>query len=81
MVSTTSPATLQCPLLIEGRLKRDQLPTGYGARLDLRIDRLRTPAGWTAVDGGISVTVGGKLAATHGDEWVKGAQAPDARDP
>ena len=67
-----SPATLQRPVLVEGRLTRDRVPTEYGARLDLRIDRLRGADGWTAVDGGASVTVGGTLVAAQGDAWVKG---------
>ncbi len=67
-----SPATLQRPVLVEGRLTRDRVPTEYGARLDLRIDRLRGADAWTAVDGGASVTVGGTLVAAQGDAWVKG---------
>ena len=53
-------------------MTRDRVPTEFGARLDLRIDRLQTAAGWLAVDGGVSVTVGGTRVVTHGDAWVKG---------
>ena len=59
-------------MLVEGRLTRDRSPTEYGARLDLEIDRLHGAGGWTSVDGGVSVTVAGTLAAIHGDPWVKG---------
>ena len=58
--------------MIEGRLTRDRVPTEFGARLDLRIDRLQTATGWLAVDGGVSVTVGGTRVVTRGDAWVKG---------
>lgn len=64
--------TLERPVVVEGRLTRDQIPTEYGARLDLRVDRLLSRTGWTDVDGGVSVTVGGGQAVTYRDEWVKG---------
>ena len=67
-----SPEIFERPVLVEGRLTRDQLPTEYGARLDLMIDRVQSESGWTTVEGGVSVTVGGTLAAMYGDAWVKG---------
>ena len=67
-----SPTILERPLVVEGRLKRDRLPTDYGARLDIEVDRVLSTGRWTAVDGGVSVTVGGTLAAIHGDAWVRG---------
>ena len=67
-----SPRIFQRPVLVEGRLMRDRVPTAYGARLDLKIDRVQSASGWTAVEGGVSVTVGGTLAAVHGDAWMKG---------
>ena len=60
------------PVLVEGRLTLDQVPTEYGARLDLRVDRLLSQTGWTGVDGGVSVTVGGGQAAAYRDAWLKG---------
>ena len=60
------------PVEVGGRLRRDAILTEFGASLDLRVDRRRTPPGWVDMNGGLRVTVGGERVAGRVDEWLEG---------
>ncbi len=60
------------PVVLEGRPVRDAVPTDYGARLDVRVNRVLTPAGWIVMRGRLRVTVGGGLTEHRRLNWIAG---------
>ena len=60
------------PIAIEGRLVEDARPTEVGAVLHLRVLRAWVGRVAEATDGGVSVTVSGRLAETEVAEWRAG---------
>ncbi|MEO8678977.1 MAG: DNA internalization-related competence protein ComEC/Rec2 [Vicinamibacterales bacterium] len=60
------------PTLIEGRVLQDATPSETGAGLLLRVDRAWTGSIAEATSGGVSLSIGGSLAAAQAAEWRAG---------
>ena len=60
------------PVLVEGTLRADAVPTEYGAAMVVSVRRVRTPCGWLPLSGGLRVAVNGSLAAGLIDGWRAG---------
>ena len=56
------------PVLLEGTLREDAIPTPQGVSLSLNVER----AGAQEVAGGVRVSIGGSLSAAHAGEWRRG---------
>ena len=57
---------------VEGRLRRDAVPTGYGASLTVDVGRLSHSGHDRAISGAIRVAVGGTLVGDRIGEWRAG---------
>ena len=57
------------PLVVEGRLRRDAVPTEYGASLSLWVEQARVDGQSVSADGGMTLTVGGALVGDRIAEW------------
>lgn len=60
------------PLVIEGRLRGDAMPSELGASLTIDVERVRTPCGWVPTAGGVRLAVAGTLAMAALDSWREG---------
>lgn len=60
------------PVVVEGRLRRDAAPTDYGVSLTLAVERIRVGHVSRAVQGGVSLSVGGELWRGRVGEWTAG---------
>ena len=60
------------PMVIEGRLRRDAMPTDYGASLNIAAERAVIDGLTYGTAGGIRVSVGGTLVSGRIDAWRAG---------
>ncbi len=65
-------AVATAPVVVEGTLRADAVPTEYGAAMVLDVRRVRTPCGWLPARGGLRVAVNGSLANGLLDRWRAG---------
>lgn len=60
--------------VVVGRLARDALPTEYGARLLVDVERVRAGGRDLPLEGGLQAAVGGRFVGERIGEWVAGRQ-------
>ena len=60
------------PVIIDGRLRRDAMPTAYGASLSVAVERAVIDSRADDTSGGIRVSVGGTLVGERIDAWRAG---------
>ena len=59
-------------VLVEGRLRRDALPTGYGASLVVDVERVTHRGREVPVRGGVRASVGGRFVKARMSAWRVG---------
>ncbi len=60
------------PVLLEGRLRADAMPTDYGVALRLTVARIGRPGAMRTTSGGVRLSVGGRLWSGRAAGWRAG---------
>ena len=60
------------PVLLEGRLRADAMPTDYGVALRLRVARIGRTGAMRTTSGGVRLSVGGRLWSGRAAAWSAG---------
>ena len=68
------------PVLLEGRLRADAMPTDYGVALRLRVARIGRTGAMRTTSGGVRLSVGGRLWSGRAAAWSARAHRACLRD-